>query len=32
MEKKRQAMLDMPKLIRDWKRIGKKNWTKFPKS
>ncbi|KJZ73600.1 hypothetical protein HIM_06933 [Hirsutella minnesotensis 3608] len=31
METKRKAMLDMPRLIRSWKRIGKKNWTKWPK-
>ncbi|ODA82913.1 hypothetical protein RJ55_01422 [Drechmeria coniospora] len=31
MEKRREAMLEMPKLIRAWKRIGKRNWTKFPK-
>ncbi|KAL8370579.1 hypothetical protein RB595_000787 [Gaeumannomyces hyphopodioides] len=31
MEKRRKAMRDMPKLISEWKRVGKKNWTKFPK-
>ncbi|KAK0389605.1 hypothetical protein NLU13_3180 [Sarocladium strictum] len=31
MEKRRAAMLDMPRLIRQWKRVGKRNWTKFPK-
>ncbi|KAK1752491.1 hypothetical protein QBC47DRAFT_388640 [Echria macrotheca] len=31
MEKRRQAMLDMPELIREWKKVGKRNWTKFPK-
>ncbi|KAF4505267.1 hypothetical protein G6O67_007233 [Ophiocordyceps sinensis] len=31
MEEKRKAMLDMPRLIKAWKRVGKRNWTKFPK-
>ncbi|AEO53572.1 hypothetical protein MYCTH_2295089 [Thermothelomyces thermophilus ATCC 42464] len=31
MEKRRQAMLEMPALIREWKEVGKRNWTKFPK-
>ncbi|KAK2072699.1 hypothetical protein P8C59_007037 [Phyllachora maydis] len=31
MEKRRQAMLNMPKLIREWKRVGKTKWTKWPK-
>ena len=31
METRRKAMRDMPKLIAEWKRVGKKNWTKFPK-
>ncbi|KAH6897099.1 hypothetical protein B0T10DRAFT_544462 [Thelonectria olida] len=31
MEQRRKAMLEMPKLIKAWKRIGKRNWTKFPK-
>ncbi|KAK5663630.1 hypothetical protein OQA88_4061 [Cercophora sp. LCS_1] len=31
MEKRRQAMLDMPKLIQQWKKVGPRNWTKFPK-
>ncbi|KEY67626.1 hypothetical protein S7711_07823 [Stachybotrys chartarum IBT 7711] len=31
MEQRRKAMLGMPQLIRTWKRIGKKNWSKFPK-
>ncbi|KEZ44390.1 hypothetical protein SAPIO_CDS3375 [Scedosporium apiospermum] len=31
MAKRREAMLEMPKLIREWKRVGKKNWKKFPK-
>ncbi|KAG6089676.1 hypothetical protein E4U30_007324 [Claviceps sp. LM220 group G6] len=31
MEKKRKAMLAMPGLIKAWKKIGKRNWTKWPK-
>ncbi|KAL2260640.1 hypothetical protein VTK26DRAFT_5298 [Humicola hyalothermophila] len=31
MEKRRQAMLEMPELIRQWKKVGKRDWTKFPK-
>ncbi|KAK4141589.1 uncharacterized protein C8A04DRAFT_30832 [Dichotomopilus funicola] len=31
MDKRRQAMLDMPDLIREWKKVGKRNWSKFPK-
>ncbi|OHE95799.1 hypothetical protein CORC01_08940 [Colletotrichum orchidophilum] len=31
MEKRREAMLAMPKLIKEWKKVGKKNWTRFPK-
>ncbi|KAK3953203.1 hypothetical protein QBC32DRAFT_210640 [Pseudoneurospora amorphoporcata] len=31
MEKRREAMLAMPDLIREWKKVGKRNWTKFPK-
>ncbi|KAH7329302.1 hypothetical protein B0I35DRAFT_419900 [Stachybotrys elegans] len=31
MEQRRKAMLAMPKLIRTWKRVGKRNWSKFPK-
>ncbi|KAL2145933.1 hypothetical protein VTI28DRAFT_5807 [Corynascus sepedonium] len=31
MDKRRQAMLEMPALIREWKKVGKRNWTKFPK-
>ncbi|KAF9879272.1 60s ribosomal protein l25 [Colletotrichum karsti] len=31
MEKRREAILAMPKLIKEWKKVGKKNWTKFPK-
>jgi large subunit ribosomal protein L25 len=32
MEKRRQAMLEMPDLIREWKKVGKRNWDKFPKN
>ncbi|KOS19496.1 54S ribosomal protein L25 [Escovopsis weberi] len=31
MEQRRKAMLEMPKLIRAFKRVGKRGWTKFPK-
>ncbi|GKT83217.1 hypothetical protein Ct61P_01067 [Colletotrichum tofieldiae] len=31
MEKRREAMLAMPKLIKEWKKVGKRNWTRFPK-
>ncbi|KAK1636848.1 hypothetical protein BDP81DRAFT_394492 [Colletotrichum phormii] len=31
MEKRRAAVLVMPKLIKEWKKVGKKNWTRFPK-
>ncbi|KAL2271298.1 hypothetical protein VTJ83DRAFT_669 [Remersonia thermophila] len=31
MEKRRQAMLAMPELIKEWKKVGKRNWTNFPK-
>lgn len=31
MEQRRKAMMDMPKLIKAWKRVGKRNWTKWPK-
>ncbi|PKS06661.1 hypothetical protein jhhlp_007411 [Lomentospora prolificans] len=31
MQKRRDAMLEMPKLIREWKRVGARNWNKFPK-
>ncbi|KAL1894423.1 hypothetical protein Sste5346_005925 [Sporothrix stenoceras] len=30
MEIRRKAMLNMPKLIREWKRIGRKNWVRYP--
>ncbi|KAK0745890.1 hypothetical protein B0T18DRAFT_139039 [Schizothecium vesticola] len=32
MEKRRKAMVEMPDLIREWKKVGKRNWTKWPKS
>ncbi|KAJ3474095.1 hypothetical protein NLG97_g9995 [Lecanicillium saksenae] len=31
MEQRRKAMLEMPELIKKWKTVGKRNWTKFPK-
>ncbi|KAK4659185.1 hypothetical protein QC762_107960 [Podospora pseudocomata] len=31
MEKRRKAMLEMPGLIREWKKVGKRNWSKFPR-
>ncbi|CAI4216520.1 unnamed protein product [Parascedosporium putredinis] len=31
MQKRRDAMLEMPKLVREWKRVGARNWKKFPK-
>ncbi|PSS03607.1 hypothetical protein BD289DRAFT_502146 [Coniella lustricola] len=31
MDKRREAMLNMPALIREWKAVGRKNWTKWPK-
>ncbi|KAJ4394701.1 54S ribosomal protein L25, mitochondrial [Gnomoniopsis smithogilvyi] len=31
MDKRREAMLKMPALIREWKAVGRKNWTKWPK-
>ncbi|OLN88478.1 54S ribosomal protein L25, mitochondrial [Colletotrichum chlorophyti] len=31
MEKRREAMLAMPKLIKEWKKVGPRNWTRFPK-
>ncbi|KAG7292980.1 hypothetical protein NEMBOFW57_003025 [Staphylotrichum longicolle] len=31
MDKRRNAMLEMPNLIREWKKVGKRDWTKFPK-
>ncbi|KAK0657647.1 hypothetical protein B0T16DRAFT_488757 [Cercophora newfieldiana] len=32
MEKRRKAMLEMPDLIREWKKVGRKRWEKWPKS
>ncbi|KAK4456546.1 hypothetical protein QBC42DRAFT_214657 [Cladorrhinum samala] len=31
MEKRRKAMLEMPDLIREWKKVGKHKWDRFPK-
>ncbi|KAI1096129.1 hypothetical protein F5B19DRAFT_221520 [Rostrohypoxylon terebratum] len=31
METRRKAMLGMPRLVREWRKIGKYKWTKFPK-
>ncbi|EGS18832.1 mitochondrial 54S ribosomal protein mL59 [Thermochaetoides thermophila DSM 1495] len=31
MEERRQAMLAMPELIKEWKKVGKRDWTKYPK-
>ncbi|PHH86899.1 hypothetical protein CDD83_9616 [Cordyceps sp. RAO-2017] len=31
MEQRREAMLGMPKLIKHWKRLGKRRWKKWPK-
>ncbi|KAK4136336.1 hypothetical protein BT67DRAFT_374778 [Trichocladium antarcticum] len=31
MEKRRQAMLEMPELIKEWKKVGRRAWTRFPK-
>ncbi|KAK1835587.1 hypothetical protein QBC39DRAFT_340628 [Podospora conica] len=31
MEKRRKAMVEMPDLIREWKKVGKRNWTRWPK-
>ncbi|KIH87610.1 60S ribosomal protein [Sporothrix brasiliensis 5110] len=30
MDERRNAMLNMPKLIREWKRVGRKNWVRYP--
>ncbi|CRK13611.1 54S ribosomal protein L25 like [Verticillium longisporum] len=32
MERRRNAMLNMPDLMRQWKKVGKYRWKKFPKS
>ncbi|KAL2023205.1 hypothetical protein VTK56DRAFT_3328 [Thermocarpiscus australiensis] len=31
MEKRRKAMLEMPDLIKEWKKVGKRDWAKYPK-
>ncbi|KAL2124657.1 hypothetical protein VTJ04DRAFT_1022 [Mycothermus thermophilus] len=31
MEKRREAMLAMPELIKQWKKVGKRRWKIFPK-
>ncbi|KAI1814368.1 hypothetical protein GGS20DRAFT_585545 [Poronia punctata] len=31
MEKRRTAMLGMPRLVREWRKTGKSNWKKYPK-
>ncbi|KAI0483117.1 hypothetical protein GGR56DRAFT_226336 [Xylariaceae sp. FL0804] len=31
MEKRRTAMLGMPRLIRQWQKLGKARWEKYPK-
>merc|ERR1712000_38394 len=31
MESRREAMLNMPKLIKEWKKTGRRGWTKWPK-
>ncbi|KAK4202258.1 putative mitochondrial LSU ribosomal protein L25 precursor [Triangularia verruculosa] len=31
MEKRRKAMLEMPELIKEWKKVGKRSWSKFPR-
>ncbi|KXJ95747.1 hypothetical protein Micbo1qcDRAFT_157804 [Microdochium bolleyi] len=31
MEKRRTAMLGMPRLIREWRKIGKAKWSKYPR-
>ncbi|KAI0196849.1 hypothetical protein F4808DRAFT_301499 [Astrocystis sublimbata] len=31
MEKRRVAMLGMPRLVREWRKAGKGKWNKFPK-
>ncbi|EPE03956.1 diphthamide biosynthesis protein 4 [Ophiostoma piceae UAMH 11346] len=30
MDERREAMLNMPKLIREWKKVGRKNWQRYP--
>ncbi|KAI2471213.1 hypothetical protein F4781DRAFT_387703 [Annulohypoxylon bovei var. microspora] len=31
MEKRRTAILGMPKLIRQWRKVGKGRWSKYPR-
>ncbi|KAI0396071.1 hypothetical protein F5Y17DRAFT_456393 [Xylariaceae sp. FL0594] len=31
MEKRRVAMLGMPKLVREWRKVGKNGWQRFPR-
>ncbi|KAI1168773.1 hypothetical protein F5B18DRAFT_646552 [Nemania serpens] len=31
MEKRREAMLGMPRLVREWRKAGKTRWNRFPK-
>ncbi|KAI0012094.1 hypothetical protein F4779DRAFT_569355 [Xylariaceae sp. FL0662B] len=31
MEKRREAMLGMPRLVREWRKTGKSKWTKYPR-
>ncbi|KAI1828004.1 hypothetical protein F4861DRAFT_535438 [Xylaria intraflava] len=31
MEKRREAMLGMPRLVREWRKTGKGKWTKYPR-
>ncbi|KAI1114368.1 hypothetical protein F5Y14DRAFT_174949 [Nemania sp. NC0429] len=31
MEKRREAMLGMPRLVREWRKAGKMRWNRFPK-
>ncbi|KAI1859746.1 hypothetical protein JX265_010195 [Neoarthrinium moseri] len=32
MEKRRTAILGMPRLVREWRKTGTRKWTKFPSS
>ncbi|KAI1083153.1 hypothetical protein F5B20DRAFT_448323 [Whalleya microplaca] len=31
MEKRREAMLGMPRLVREWRKTGKSKWNKYPR-
>ncbi|KAI2638044.1 hypothetical protein GGS21DRAFT_451738 [Xylaria nigripes] len=31
MEKRREAMLGMPRLVREWRKTGKGKWNKYPR-